>query len=117
MRRRRYTAAPDDERCCETVTLRDGSKARCMKRKAAHPDVMFCVQHARRRGVLDWAAATLVVLLLSADGWGCAGRADYDPCAAELDGWSCDETCGTCECDGVVSGSGPDSLGVCLEGT
>ncbi len=43
-RRRRYTAAPDDNRCEQDIVLKDKSHARCMKRKA--PNSRFCVQHA-----------------------------------------------------------------------
>lgn len=59
--------------------------------------------------------ALLVVLLLSIDGWGCAGHADdREPCAEELVGWECDDTCGECSCDGAVQRD-DEGRGVCVE--
>jgi hypothetical protein len=59
--------------------------------------------------------ALLVVLLLSIDGWGCAGHADdgHELCDEELRGWVCDETCGTCSCDGHVT-QAADGRGECV---
>lgn len=43
MKRRRFIDAPQGERCKAGVTLRDGSKAQCGRRKK---DGDFCTQHA-----------------------------------------------------------------------
>lgn len=58
----------------------------------------------------ELGVALLVVLLLSVDGFGCAGAA---MCPDEHQGWACDETCDTCTCDGLVRPE-PDTRGECL---
>lgn len=63
---------------------------------------------------MRWLVTLLALLLLSVDGWGCAGAAQ---CAPEADGWSCSEDCSDCWCDDVVRPE-PDTIGVCIdEGT
>lgn len=50
--KRRYTARPDDDRCCENILLKDGSGARCMRPLCGLPHISYCWQHARKRGLV-----------------------------------------------------------------
>lgn len=49
--RGRYSAAKDDERCHETVVLKDGSNSRCMRPSLSGK--CFCWQHSKIRGLTD----------------------------------------------------------------
>ena len=44
-RKGKYTAPSDSGRCTIDIKLRDGSEARCMRRRAANSD--YCWQHHR----------------------------------------------------------------------
>lgn len=82
------------------------------------------------RAIKRAAAALTVVLLLSVDGWGCAGHAQDiaptpEPDAAGF-GWCCDGICGLsaieadlfeqCFCAGAERPAPGASIGECVEG-
>lgn len=60
--------------------------------------------------MIRWLVGLALVVLLSVDGWGCAGAA---MCPAEADGWTCNEDCSDCWCDDVVRPKA-DTIGECL---
>lgn len=61
------------------------------------------------------AVTVLALLALSVDGWGCGGEA-APFCSDEERGWTCNEDCSDCYCDGAVEPD-PDNRGDCLERT